>query len=456
MAKKNKTQESIKEVKKEATKAENQKLLNAPTKEEPVKEIPKEEIEPVKEEQTPNNVVETKVETSEAKEPQSLDRKVEEPQLIEEQKPHTVLPKQQKVAKKRMGFRGFSLFKKQNIKREKPSKQKQEIHKTQTTKRRFRMSFILVAVAYGLLISGGIIYHEKYPLGYMKTPPTNMEQNPMVLAIQNSENSKEHVFTPKTTAPDVTGKSYGIFFKDKKQGSNAEFVEVTTKNRNQILPMASITKLMTALVALDEYDLDQKVTVPAGCVNVKDGSNVGIEKDQIFSLQDLLYGLLVKSGADAGCAIANLENPTDFVQKMNRKAKKLGMFNTKFQNVIGFDAGDQQVSTIDDIKILSEEVLKNSVLRKIIGTQIIDITPQNSSTVYKFETTNDLLKTIPGTIGIKTGYTEKAGECLSYLYSDRNHEILIIILGSEKRFEDTQSLLNWAKKEIASYNPIKS
>lgn len=430
MAKKSKTEE----IKKDP------KLLQAPKEGVKKEEIPSTPKPKVKETETkPEPVTENKAE-SEAKET--------------EQKPTSQAPiKSSKSQKKKLGF---SLFKKSNTKREKPKKSKQEVQKTQTPKRRFRMSFIIVAMAFGLLLSGGIVYHEKYPLGYTKNSPADLQQNPMVLAKQDALKTEENLFTPKSTAPTVTGKSYGIFFKDKRLKNNAEFVEVTTKNRNQILPMASITKLMTALVALDEYDLDQKITVPAGCVNVIDGSNVGIEEGQIFSLQDLLYGLLVKSGADAGCAIANLENPTDFVRKMNDKAQELGMYNTKFQNVIGFDAADQQVSTIDDLKILSEEVLKNSVLRKIIGTQIIDITPQNSPAVYKFETTNDLLKTIPGTIGIKTGYTENAGECLSYLYSDRNHEILIIILGSEKRFEDTQSLLNWTKKEIASYNPIKS
>ena len=312
-------------------------------------------------------------------------------------------------------------------------------------------SFFVISILFGILLTGGGLYYTKYPYGYQDQKIEEIEF-PKVLAVEDQAKVPE-VYMPLTLPPQVTGKAYGIFYKDKK---NSEFMKLSVLDESEVLPLASITKLMTALVTIDQYELDREVIIPLGCVNIKDGSNVGFLSEEVFTVQDLLYGLLVKSGADAGCALANIDKSQDFVDKMNQKAKELGMTQTKFQNVIGFDAGDNQVSTINDLKILSEEVLKSSVLRKIIGTQVIEIAPKNNTTKYRVETTNDLLKNIPGTIGIKTGYTELAGECLSYLYSDKNHEILIVILGSAKRFDDTRSLLDWAKKEIASGNLPKS
>ena len=330
-------------------------------------------------------------------------------------------------------------------------KKKQDSHKAtyEAPKNHSIFTSILLILCFLAVLSGGAVFYSRYPNGIEPRKSDVIVEPATTSAVLSAKSQKELVtenITTKTDAPQITAKSYGIYYR--KKNTPNEYVKIVEREPQQILPMASLTKLMTALVALEKYPLDKEITIPAVCTTIVDGSNVGLKAGEIFTLQDLLFGLLVKSGADAGCTIANIENQEQFMKEMNEKASSLGMKDTKFQNAIGFDSGTTHVSTINDLKILSEEVLKSNVLRKIISTQIIEISPENSANVYRFSTTNDLLKSIPGTVGIKTGFTELAKECLSYLYEDNHYEIMIILLGSEKRFEDTKSLLDWAKKEI--------
>ena len=220
-----------------------------------------------------------------------------------------------------------------------------------------------------------------------------------------------------------------------------------SNNSDMQLPPASLTKIMTAIVAMEEYSLSKSVVVPERCVGL-DGTSIGFKTNEVFTLEDMLYGLLVKSGADAACAIANISSEADFLAKMNEKAKEIGLQNTVFQNEIGFDAKNNQLTSVEDIRKLSLYALKISTFRKIVGTKNAVIKNLNTVQKYSFQNTNDLLFTIPGTVGIKTGLTEKAGQCLSYLYQNRDREILIIILGSQDRFQDTKALLEWANAEL--------
>ncbi len=247
----------------------------------------------------------------------------------------------------------------------------------------------------------------------------------------------------KTQPPEIAAKAYGIF-----KLNNGEYQLIADKMPDLTLPMASVTKIMTAVVAMEQYDLDKPIVVPEKCVALN-GSSIGFRANDVLSLQDMLYGLLVRSGADAACAISNIDNEADFTAFMNKRAAELGMNSTKFTNVIGFDNGDSHVSNVSDLKILVSHALKFSTFRKIVGTEEIILTSKSNGAVYKIRNTNDLLFSIPGTVGIKTGYTDSAGECLAYLYQNKNEEILIIILGSSDRFGDTSKLLEWAKIEIA-------
>ena len=252
--------------------------------------------------------------------------------------------------------------------------------------------------------------------------------------------SESFVQPYKNPPPEISAKSYNVI----NLTTNQKMFGI---NPDLALPPASVTKIMTALIALEQYDLDKPVVVPERCTKLE-GSKVGFLANDVLTLEDVLYGLLVRSGADAACSIANIVDEKDFIERMNRKADQIGMENTSFANEIGYDQQNKHFSTVNDLTKLSKEALKYSTFRKIVGTKEVTLKSLNSARAYKIKNTNDLLFTVPGTVGIKTGFTAEAGECLVYLYQNKKQEILIIILGSEDRFGDTTALLRWAKEQI--------
>lgn len=258
------------------------------------------------------------------------------------------------------------------------------------------------------------------------------------------EENPQVKFVPQNPPPEVSASAYGVF--SLKDGVWNEFA---TKNPDLALPPASVTKIMTAIIALERYDLDKPVVVPPKCTQLN-GSSVGFAPNQVFTLEDMLYALLVKSGADAACAIANIDDEPEFIAEMNQKANELGMVNTSFENEIGFDSDQFQFASVYDLEKLTKYALNFSTFRKIVGTKEISLRPvsQGGTASYTIRNTNDLLFSLPGTVGIKTGTTPEAGECLIYLYENRGNEFLILILGSQDRFGDTTKLLEWAKDEF--------
>ena len=204
------------------------------------------------------------------------------------------------------------------------------------------------------------------------------------------------------------------------------------KNPDQRLPMASLTKIMTALVVLKNYQLDEMVTVPKECTGLPP-FKVGYAVGQKLNVEELLYGMLVTSASDASCALSH-HFEENFLELMNQKALELNLSQTHFENEIGLDGENgNHLSTAKDLVKLSKGALKNGVFRKIVGT----------AQWQGLTSTNELLFTLPGTTGIKTGFTEQAGGCLAVSYERSGREILGVILGSEDRFLDARQILNW-------------
>ncbi len=207
------------------------------------------------------------------------------------------------------------------------------------------------------------------------------------------------------------------------------------KNSDQRLPMASLTKIMTALVVLDEFLLDEVVAVPEVCTRLPP-LKVGYAAGQKLTVEELLYGVLVASASDASCALSH-HFDGDFLQLMNQKAAELGLKRTHFENEIGLDGENgNHLSTAKDLVKLSQEALKNGVFRKIVGT----------AQWQGLTSTNEFLLTLPGTTGIKTGYTDEAQGCLAVSYQREGREIIGIILGSDDRFADMHNILDWIFK----------
>ena len=210
-----------------------------------------------------------------------------------------------------------------------------------------------------------------------------------------------------------------------------------------LMAPASTTKLMTAMVAIDLYGLDETLTTPAFCTTVE-SSRAGLVEDEKVAARELIKSLLIASAGDSACVLATGKmSYTDFVNLMNDKARALGMDNTYFTNPVGLDGIDgSHYSTAQDLYKLSKSAMRNEFINEIVSTKDFMF-----GTV-KLYNTNKLLWEIPHTVGVKTGTTTEAGQVLIYEYRDDDKDLMIIVMGSEDRFEDTAKLLEWANKSF--------
>jgi len=235
------------------------------------------------------------------------------------------------------------------------------------------------------------------------------------------------------------------------------------KNINQVRPIASLTKLMTALVTLENLNLEGIATISQRAINAY-GDNGGLAIGEKISIKDLLYILLMESSNDAAVALAEafenqvLSNDGSLVltELMNKKAKGLGLTKTHFVEPSGYQAGN--LSTALDLARLVKYTLNRPFLWQILGTAVIDLPPTADSSSHHLTNTNQLLSRWPNIIGGKTGYTEEARGCLilsieqpldkmiSYLNQDSSAQLIIIVLGAEDRFLETEKLINWVNQ----------
>lgn len=210
-----------------------------------------------------------------------------------------------------------------------------------------------------------------------------------------------------------------------------------SKNENDKLSMASLTKLMTALIVLEENSLNKFAIVPSEVLEVN-GAKAWLYPKEAILVIDLLNALLVKSANDAAITLAvhNAGSVEKFVEKMNIRARELNMLNTRYQNPHGLD-DDNHYSTAKDTLLLAKLLVKNSVFNQIVSKKEVTISSPSGRRTLK--NTNNLLGGI--VIGGKTGTTEKAGECLFLHIKDDRFDFLTVVLGSEKRYLDSDSFI---------------
>lgn len=222
--------------------------------------------------------------------------------------------------------------------------------------------------------------------------------------------------------------------------------------RVRMLP-ASTTKIITALVAYDLYKPDQIISVRRP---LEDGQVMELVPGERITVENLLYGTLVQSGNDAAYALAQPVGLNSFVDRMNAKAEELHMLNTHFTNPAGLHNSNQYSSSYD-LALAGRAILKNHYLSKIVSTKEIEISDVDYQRFHKLVNINKLLGEIPGIGGLKTGYTIESGENLITLYKRHDgHEILIILLRSLDRFEDTRTIVNWIDSNVEYINqPIQ-
>ena len=211
-------------------------------------------------------------------------------------------------------------------------------------------------------------------------------------------------------------------------------------------PIASLTKLMTAVVALQNASLTDIITVSDHASKMAiDGSRVDLVPDEQMKLGDMLYGALVGSGNDAATAIAENVGGSEegFVAMMNQEARTLDMRNTHFANPTGLDE-DGNYSTALDLAKLVNAALSTYPISDIVASKTADISSIDGAHRHQFENTNELLNSYLHVTGVKTGFTDDAGECLITLaHNDQGQEIITVILGSPDRVRDSKALIDW-------------
>lgn len=243
--------------------------------------------------------------------------------------------------------------------------------------------------------------------------------------------------------PDITAKSALVI--DKKSST-----VLFEKDPGLRLASASTTKLMTALVALEIYKLDDVLEVSSECADL-DANKAYLPAGTKYTVENLLKAMLISSAGDAACVLANGDdNYSEFIFLMNQKAYQLGLQSTFFTNPVGFDGvNGAHFSNSRDLYNLAKEAMDNEIIRSIVGTKEFTIQSEDESYVGNIVSTNKLLWDIPQTVGVKTGTTEEAGEVLIYEYANDEKNISIIVMGSDDRFSDTKKLLDWTLQSFS-------
>lgn len=219
------------------------------------------------------------------------------------------------------------------------------------------------------------------------------------------------------------------------------------KNENEKRAMASTTKIMTAITAIESgVDLDTPFEISRKAVGIS-GTSIYLRDGEELTLRDLLYGLMLVSGNDASYAIGEYvgNGIEHFIDMMNWKAHQIGAFNTHFENTHGLDA-DGHYTSAYDLAIISSYALKNETFKEIVSTKDIQITNTDGKIRY-FRNKNKLLNALDGAIGVKTGYTGDAGRCLVSAVERDGMQVVCVVLDCHPMFEDSAEMLEKAFKE---------
>ncbi|MFH1375777.1 MAG: D-alanyl-D-alanine carboxypeptidase family protein [Patescibacteria group bacterium] len=216
------------------------------------------------------------------------------------------------------------------------------------------------------------------------------------------------------------------------------------KNSQDARAIASLTKLMTAVVARENFDLTEVVTVSKDAA-AQPPAKIWLRAGEKITVENLLKATLMESGNDAALSLAEHKyGVAEFVEKMNRKVAALGLQQTHFTNPIGYD-DPENYGTAYDLALLSGYVLRDPLLKEIAATQRDIITDTQQTNTHHLLSTNILFNTYLDIRGLKTGSTDAAGECLAAIAQNENgNNVLAIVLDSPNRFQEAKIMLNWA------------
>ena len=300
-----------------------------------------------------------------------------------------------------------------------------------------RLGWLLVLwfVVVGLGLIGGFVE-------FLHRPPEKLA----IIASPTPVPEPALILDPQAERPVYTAKEVWLY----ERSTNTLLYEDRAQEATSV---ASLAKLMTALVAYENYDLQAEL--PIGSAAAVLGNRAKFRPRDRFSVADLLRAMLIFSANDAAQAIANGLGTDDsyFIAKMNDKAKTLGLLQTHFANSFGLD-NPEQFSSAADIGQLTNVVLNIPFLEDIVGQEKAELKERGSGRSDTVFTTNSLLRQGPQYRGVKTGTTEQAGESLVVRYvadsvnGSTPLDLILVILGSESRFTEAKELLHWAVETV--------
>ena len=228
---------------------------------------------------------------------------------------------------------------------------------------------------------------------------------------------------------------------------------IFSKDEQKINQPASLTKIMTAILAIESGRMNDVVTITREMIQVEP-TKAGLRIGEKFYLRDLVKAAMVMSANDAAMSIGVYlgdGNVETFVAQMNKKAKNMGMKNTHFTNPCGFDIGDHYSTALDLLK-MSEYAIKNNQFNEMAKLKRHDFKSINTKRAYAAYTHNKLLNNYKYAVGIKTGYTQKAGPCLIARAKNGNKDVLVVMLNSEQRWKDIRTIFEDVLPQITE-NP---
>ena len=253
-------------------------------------------------------------------------------------------------------------------------------------------------------------------------------------------------FTQAQAMPDVSAQAYIVM-----DGESGRIIK--SHNADLKLPIASTTKIMTTILAIENTDnLNLKIEIPPECTGIE-GSSIYLKPNQKVSVIDLLYGAMLRSGNDAAESLAKFagrNDPEGFISMMNKKAKALGALNTNFVNPSGLH-DDNHYSTAYDLALISAHAMKNDTFCEIARAEKYKAASMNNffynknKVVYQYE---------HGT-GIKIGYTKAAGRCLVASAEKDGTEIITVLLNDGNWFNDSYKIFDWTFENYKCYSIVE-
>ena len=229
------------------------------------------------------------------------------------------------------------------------------------------------------------------------------------------------------------------------------------QNAFEIVPMASTTKIMTALIAINYGDLDREVVISKNAASIR-GSKVGYSAGESIKMKELIFGLMFKSGNDAAIAIAKSivnisiiisfligvlllfkKHDKGFSKIMNDFANSLGIMCSNYESPHGLDS-QKHYSSAYDLAILTSKAMKNELFREICGSKTI--AKETYGFTRDYQNINKILWKIPNANGVKTGYTGQAGKCLVTSVNHEGRDIIIVVLNCTDRWNQTEKIYN--------------